>query len=177
MENNQQNIRNLQTMLRVISKASKEIPPVVPDGIYGNQTAASVRSFQKAAGLPQTGATDEPTWRNISTAYLALAPATAEPEPLRILLAQDQVLGPGSDNTHIYLVQAMILALSDYYVNFPALTVTGLLDRDTEHAIKQLQKISNLPETGIVDRRVWKRLVSLYRLAVGNGKRDRLRKK
>ncbi|MEA4965721.1 MAG: peptidoglycan-binding protein [Oscillospiraceae bacterium] len=172
MEQPSQNIQNLQTMLRVISKAGGEIPSVIPDGIYGSQTADSVRAFQCAAGLPQTGSADEPTWRNVSIAYAALAPSTAVPAPLWIELRRDQVLSSAADNTHIYLVQAMLLALSQYYVNFPALTVTGKFDSTTEAAVRRLQKVSGLPETGQVDRRVWKYLTSLYRLAAGNGARD-----
>lgn len=60
-----QNIRTLQTMLRVVASVTGEIPMVIPDGIYGAQTAASVRQFQQAADLPATGKVDEPTWERL----------------------------------------------------------------------------------------------------------------
>lgn len=162
-------IRNLQTMLRVIASANGEIPNVIPDGIYGAQTAESVRGFQRAAGLPVTGTVDEATWRNISTAYEFYGIEVIEPAPLRIILESNQQIGPEEPNTHTYLVQAMITALSIYYRNIPAVPVTGQYDRKTEQAVRALQRQFNLPETGRIARRDWKHLVSLYRLTVGNG--------
>ena len=162
-------IRNLQTMLRVISFTNGEIPNVIPDGIYGQQTADSVRAFQRAAGMPVTGTVDEATWRNITTAYEYYAVEAMEPEPLRIILERNFIIGPDAPNTHTYLIQAIITALSGYYQNIPAVPVSGIYDRQTEQAIRELQRRFDLPETGSVGRRDWKRLVGLYRLTVGNG--------
>src|SRR5215467_15009450 len=41
------------------------MPTGTPDGIYGPQTAAAMRSFQAANGLPSTGACDEATWQRL----------------------------------------------------------------------------------------------------------------
>ena len=162
-------IRNLQTMLRVISFTNGEIPNVIPDGIYGQQTADSVRAFQRATGTPVTGTVDEITWRNITTAYEYYAIDTMEPEPLRIILEKGDYIGPEKQNTHTYLIQAMITALRVYYQNIPPVSVNGTYDRQTERAVRELQRHFDLPETGRVGRRDWKRLVGLYRLTVGNG--------
>lgn len=164
-----QNIRTLQTMLRVIASTTGEIPPVVPDGIYGRQTAASVRAFQQAAGLPITGKVDEATWRSIITAYQFLAPRSQEPASLNIMLNKDATIGPGTDGGHVYLVQAMLAALHRLLANFPAVTVSGDYDAATEQAVRFFQGICRLPETGLVDRSTWQQLVSLYRLTVGAG--------
>ena len=42
-----QPIRNAQCYLRRIAYEYKEIPLVVPDGIFGQQTRRSVAAFQK----------------------------------------------------------------------------------------------------------------------------------
>ncbi len=162
-------IRNLQTMLRVISFTNGEIPNVIPDGIYGNQTAESVRAFQRATGMPVTGTVDEATWKNITTAYEYYAIDTMEPEPLRIILEKNDYIDADRPNTHTYLVQAMITALNGYYRNIPAVSITGKYDRQTERAVRELQRHFGLPETGSIGRRDWRHLVSLYRLTVGNG--------
>ena len=164
-----QNIRNLQLMLRVIAVTTGEIPPVVPDGIYGRETAASVRAFQRAAGLPVTGKIDEATWSSILNAYQFLAPRTQEPAPLQILLNRDDTIGPTSDGGHVYLVQAMFAALHRLLQNIPAVTVNGTYDAATAQAVRAVQGLSGLPETGLVDRRTWLALTSLYRLTVGSG--------
>ena len=49
------------------------IPPVEPDGIYGEQTAEAVRKFQKIFDMPQTGVVDFATWYQISGKYVALS--------------------------------------------------------------------------------------------------------
>ena len=46
-----QPIRSLQTMLRVIGEDDATLPPVVPDGIYGQQTIQAVTAFQRKYAL------------------------------------------------------------------------------------------------------------------------------
>ena len=55
----------LQGMLAQLSKDHPDI--VLPgfDGILGSDTAASLRGFQKLAGLPTTGTLDRITWRHL----------------------------------------------------------------------------------------------------------------
>ena len=53
-----QPIRSLQTMLRVIAEDDPMHISLVPDGIYGPETMASVSRFQSLHGLPVTGITD-----------------------------------------------------------------------------------------------------------------------
>jgi len=165
----QQSIQMLQTMLRVIASYSGEIPTIIPDGIYGPETMAAVQAFQRAVGLPATGKVDEQTWRDITTAYEQITPLVQEPAPLRILLQRNAVLKYGSKNSHIHIIQAMLLALSRYYENVPSVGVTGVYDRPTEQAITCLQQLSALPVTGNVDLTTWNRLVALYRLTFGTG--------
>ena len=40
-------IRSLQTMLRVLAAADSRYRDLVPDGVYGQQTAAAVSQFQR----------------------------------------------------------------------------------------------------------------------------------
>ena len=64
-----QPIRSLQTMLRFIAAARGLDTSVVPDGVYGPQTAAAVSRFQRSVGLPVTGVTNQATWQRIVAAY------------------------------------------------------------------------------------------------------------
>lgn len=171
MTEQETNIRTLQTMLRVIASATNEIPSVIPDGIYGPQTEASVRAFQSAAGLPVTGCVDEETWNDIVTAYQRFAPEVIESAPLRIILKKNTALERGSRNSHVHLVQAMLQALSKHYVNLQPVAVTGVYDEVTEQAVRIFQQLSSLPVTGNVDRQSWNALVAFYRLTAGDGTR------
>ena len=64
-------VRSLQTMLRHISEEDTRILPLIPDGVFGGNTYASVRSFQQTYQLPDTGAVDSSTWNSIvSTSFV-----------------------------------------------------------------------------------------------------------
>ena len=77
-------IRSLQTMLRVIAAADEAIPQVVPDGIYGVNTTAAVREFQRQYDLPVTGQTDNATWNQIVAVFTLSSPSVLPAEPLHI---------------------------------------------------------------------------------------------
>jgi len=62
-------IRTLQTMLQAISRLNENIPSVVPDGIYGNDTVRTVTAFQRQFGLPVTGVVNQGTWNRIVEIY------------------------------------------------------------------------------------------------------------
>ncbi len=65
-------VRTIQTQLNAISQTYTAIMRLRVDGVYGEQTAASVREFQKIFNLPQTGIVDFPTWYEISEIYVAI---------------------------------------------------------------------------------------------------------
>ena len=48
-------IRSLQSMLRLLQRHAGKPTTVVPDGIFGPETARAVREFQQQNGLPVTG--------------------------------------------------------------------------------------------------------------------------
>ena len=65
--------RQMQEQLNVIAGAYPAVPKVGVDGIYGEQTKASVQKFQNIFGLPETGITDYPTWYKIQEIYVAVS--------------------------------------------------------------------------------------------------------
>ena len=67
-----QKVKQLQEQLNLIGEYYNTIQPLNADGIYGEQTAAAVREFQKLFDLPQTGVTDFSTWFTISDKYVRL---------------------------------------------------------------------------------------------------------
>ena len=68
-----QKVRQLQEQLNLIGEYYNSIPVLSTDGIYGEQTAAAVKEFQRIFNLPQSGITDFPTWFTVSEKYVALA--------------------------------------------------------------------------------------------------------
>ena len=162
-------IRSLQLMLRTIAKSENRPLPVVPDGIYGQDTVQAVSSFQAAHQLPVTGRTDNRTWNAIADTYAKQAPLVLPAAAMRITLDPLQTIRPKEANLHLYLIQAMLLALHQLYENLPAVTVNGVFDEATEQAVLWMQKKAGLPETGVIDQIFWMYLEKLYCLAAGNG--------
>ncbi|WP_291581732.1 peptidoglycan-binding protein [Clostridium sp. UBA6640] len=65
-------VRVIQTQLNRIAQNYPLIPRVAVDGVYGANTAESVRVFQKVFNLPQTGTVDYATWYQISNIFVGV---------------------------------------------------------------------------------------------------------
>ena len=163
-------VRSLQTMLRVISAVIPEIPPVIPDGVYGTSTMRAVTALQRYARLPATGVVDLATWNEIISLYYDAVEELFAPEALEIYLHPGQHIVPGEENHHMYLVQAMLSAIGNAIDEVPRVEINGRNDERSAQAIRWLQLLSELPATGELDRRTWRYLVGLYRLIAFDGK-------
>lgn len=157
-----QPIRSLQTMLRVIAENDRTLPSVVPDGIYGADTVNAVSAFQRRSGLPITGVADQATWEAIVAAYEPALVEAAEAEPLVIILNPGQVIRRGESDPNLYLVQAILIVLSEAYASIPAPAVTGVLDIPTANALSEFQSMNLLPVTGELDKNTWRYLALHY---------------
>lgn len=169
----EQPVRSLQTMLRVIAENDDLQPSVIPDGIYGPQTATAVSTFQRRNGLPVTGVTDQDTWERIVAAYEPALIAVGPVQPLEILLEPGEIIRRGDANPNINLVQAMLIVLSETYASIPAPAVTGILDIPTANALSEFQLLTLLPVTGELDRNTWRHLALHYPMATIVTKQER----
>ena len=67
-------VRILQNQLNKISGNYPAIPKTLPaNGIFGEDTRASVRKFQEVFGLPITGIVNYATWYKISYIFVAVS--------------------------------------------------------------------------------------------------------
>lgn len=66
-------VRTIQSQLNRIAIAYPLLPKIAEDGVYGENTANSVRVFQEIFGLPQTGVVDFRTWYKISEIYVGVS--------------------------------------------------------------------------------------------------------
>ena len=161
-----QPVRSLQTMLRVIGEDAGQPLTVIPDGFYGTQTRNAVTQFQQNRGIPATGTADENTWRRIAAEYPDALTRIGPAEPLQLILNPGQVLRRGEAHPYLFLIQAILTALEEVYGSIPAPPMTGVLDLPTADSISAFQLLSQLPETGEVDKITWKHLARHYPLAV-----------
>ncbi|SCJ91682.1 peptidoglycan-binding protein [Neobittarella massiliensis] len=62
-------VRNIQSMLNIISLGYPQIPRVTVDGIFGPATTQSVRLFQQNFGLTVDGIVGQATWNSMCRVY------------------------------------------------------------------------------------------------------------
>lgn len=136
-------IYNLQIMLRLLSQSDSRILPVIPDGVYGANTYASVRSYQEIYGLPASGTVNLDTWSSIVNQYNSVLLSTYP-----------------SDGLH--LVQAMLAAVSEQYPEISAPAVTGMVNSQTEAGFQFIQRAANLPPSGVLTAETQRALRALY---------------
>lgn len=69
---NNKYVKTIQNQLNAISVAYPAIAKLKEDGIFGEGTSESVKTFQGIFGLPKTGVVDFKTWYEISRVYVAV---------------------------------------------------------------------------------------------------------
>ena len=155
----EQPIRSLQTMLRVIAEDDNRLPTLVPDGIYGPSTMRSVSTFQRLYDLPVTGVTDQSTWDKIVAVYEPALIRVDKAEPIEIILEPGQVFRIGDSNAYIYLLQSILIQLSNDNPTIIRPEHNGVFDDPTSEALAAFQFLAGLPATGELDKVTWKYLV------------------
>ena len=158
-------IRSLQTFLRKISE-KRDIPTVVPDGIFGNQTKASVEDFQRLYLLPVTGEVDLDTWRKIIEIFDEVTEETKAPKQLVIFPEEAYIIDLGTEDEYLYVIQGALKGISNNIENVPGLEVTGVHDEASARAVKSVQKIAGIEENGVIDKKTVNAIADVYEFYV-----------
>ena len=116
-----------------------------------------MRSFQASRGLNANGLVDRATWDAIYEEYKALA--LAEELPFFPTTPTNYAARLGEESSFISIIQILLQELSSIYDAFESVQITGVFDKATESAIKELQLASGLPATGELDRNTYRRLL------------------
>ena len=158
-------VRSLQTFLRKISE-NRDIPTVVPDGIFGAQTKASVEEFQRLYLLPVTGEADIDTWRKIVEVFDEVTEETRPPNKLVIFPDEAYIIEVGATDEYLYVIQGALKGISNNVENVPGLEVTGVHDDASADAVKSVQKIAGIEENGIIDKQTVNAISDVYEFYV-----------
>ena len=157
----------LQVALNRIAQSYPAIPKIpAVDGLYGERTESSVRSFQRIFGLTPDGIVGPATWYAVVRLYTAVT-------SLSELRSQGQQfyainwsppgsLQAGDTGEKVRLLQYMLSVLSAYISEIPPLTVDGIYGSATRAAVLAAQRRYRLPETGIVDPITWDAIYDQY---------------
>ncbi len=162
-EQKREHIRELQRYLYEISFYNKRIPAILPDGIYGTETALAVEIFQKSYGLASTGSADNETYDKISKVHNYFYTPIKKPDVFK----RDSMLIPGSNGPVVYQVQIMLNAIGKRYLNMPVTSITGIYDAPTEHAVNIFKNLSGNEGNGEgIDVELWNAIVSQFNMMV-----------
>lgn len=154
-------VANLQRYLRRIALEGDIPSPIAVDGIYDTRTREGVADIQRQIGLEANGIVDEATWNAIYNRYKIVSRLdriysnpffdATSPESLRLV----------PDDTHplVTLLQSLLLELSLIYDVVLPLTLSGRYDKETEDAVRAMQRIFGLEETGETDVELWDALL------------------
>lgn len=156
------NVRYLQYYLAVIAYFDTDVPNVVVDGIFGENTKQTVSSFQIKYGLPVTGVVDRDTWNKILKVYddtlKALPP---EYNSISAEIYPGRFLSMGMTGDDVDALQHFLRLLSSQDSSIPTVEITGIYDKATFNAVKTFQQKYGLPANGIVGPVTWGKIVSV----------------
>lgn len=157
----------IQQQLNRIARNYPAIPRIeIPTGIYDNATRRSVEAFQQIFNLNVNGTVDKETWYKIKQYYNGvkrLGELASEG------LTYDEVTVPFSTELS-YGMSGFGVAVMQYYLNVIAyfnpsmniFPINEIFDDATLNAVKIFQNIYGLPVTGVVDREMWDKIISVY---------------
>jgi peptidoglycan hydrolase-like protein with peptidoglycan-binding domain len=158
--NHQEEIHELQTMLRLLAQTDNSIPLVNPDGVFGAETERAVLAFQTNMGLSPTGIVDFETWTSITNAYRSTCEFTQKGLALFPFPTGGHTVERNEKSDLVYIIQIMLSGIDVVYDVFSNVRISGVYDETTENAIRLFQQINRLPQTGLVDVFTWNRLAS-----------------
>ena len=159
MTEKQKAIQEAQGYLRSISLTFGEIPLLIPDGVYGEETEKTVLAFQKKQGLEETGIINYETWTEILKEKERAVFISSD----SLLIANEELpLRRGMQSSAVAHLKAILNKLSEAYGNFSPLEVSDVFEAETERNVKQWQRVIRAEETGEVDKLTWERLVEWY---------------
>ena len=154
-------VRGLQEMLRNISYYVEDVLPVIPDGIFSQNTKDSVISFQKIYGLEPTGEADNLTWQKIRDVNAEINKIYALPISFPVF-GKRIIINEDDERSELYVIQAMLYAIFLEFPNSPEVNITGKHDRNSVDAVIFIQELTGLEPTGIIDILTYNSIASLY---------------
>lgn len=165
-------VRVVQYYLAFVAAYNNAVSAPSIDGIFGENTAASVREFQSAYGLPQTGVVDEATWNKLNEVYRGILesnpPMFQVNEPIPY---PGTPLRVGSSGEDVRVIQERLSYIADFYENVEKVDPTGYFGEQTKNAVNSFLRDMGMPENGFVGPGTWKLIEDTYfELMAGNMK-------
>ena len=156
----------IQRELNTIARNYPAIPRVTVDGVFGESTERSVRTFQQIFGLTPDGVVGQGTWNKLVMLYVGIL-RLAELDSIGVTifgssLEYPEALRLGDENNYVSTLQYFLSVLSEFYDTIPSVPITGYFGELTQDAVIAFQRTAGLVADGIVGRRTWDELYRYY---------------
>jgi peptidoglycan hydrolase-like protein with peptidoglycan-binding domain len=164
-------VRTIQVRLNRISDNYPSIPKIPNiDGVFGSETTAAVKEFQRIFNLAADGVVGKSTWYKLAYIYSSVKKlGELASEGVSYEEARQQypsVLQFGDSGRYVAQMQYFLSLISQFYDNIPVMTVTGEFDQATKDAVEAFQLMQGLPVDGIVGRNTWNEMYNTYKSVV-----------
>ncbi len=161
-------VRFKQVQLNRISRNYPAIPKINPvDGIFGQETEAAVKEFQRIFNLTPDGIIGPATWYKIVRIYNGvkrLSELDSEGISAEEISKEfPGVLQSGDTGSNVRNLQYFVAVVGEFYDTVPQIEITGVYDRQTEAAVRAFQQTVGLPIDGIVGIDTWQQFYRVYR--------------
>ena len=150
-------VKLIQYLLNLTAQYVSTVKSVPSDGRYGRETTESVMDFQRTFGLDMDGAVGRATYNKMYDLFFGFT-GSRRPELYTgaTLPFPGGSLKFGTQSEDVKRLQEYIGCACDLYGDvLGKVKVTGVFGADTRTAVKALQRLFRLPQTGIVDRDTW----------------------
>jgi len=164
-------------MQQYLNRVRQNFPliPLIPNvnGVFGPETEAAVRQFQRTFGLSVDGVIGPATWNRIVQKWVAvtrLAELNAEGERIGIgPTPPNVVLRQGSSGNDVRQLQWLLNYIAQYHEYVPGdLTVDGRFGPMTANSVREFQRNFGLNPDGVVGPLTWNRLYDVFRSIKAN---------
>ncbi len=108
---------------------------------------------------------DQDTWDAIVGEYEPALVRIGPAQALQIILEPGQIIRRGDEEPNVYILQAVLIVLSQIYASITPPGMNGKMDEATATSLEAFQALSGLPQTGELDKITWKQLALHYPLA------------
>ena len=158
-------VRVIQAQLNRIANDYPSIKKVNVNGVFGGDTEAAVKQFQKIFDLTQDGVVGKRTWYKISYIYVSvkkLAQLTSEGESIKDGSYPGRPVRRGDSGINVQIVQFYLNQTAVYVNSIIPVIIDGSFGTATENSVKQFQDFFNLEQDGVVGELTWDKMQDIY---------------
>lgn len=163
-----ESVRRMQNRLNRIRVNYPAIPIIAnPNGVYGADTEAAVRAFQRTFNLLIDGKVGRNTWNRINQIWSSITKLSEldgegeriglDPNPPKVTIRQ------GSRGADVIHAQFILNYIAQFYPDIPAPIMDSVFGAGTTDAVRAFQRRFGLTADGIVGPNTWNKLYEVFR--------------